>query len=47
MVLGGWSAIEVLTGRKPDSAAKLTMWSGLKMKEAITRVMDVSVIEQY
>ena len=32
--LGGRSAIEVMTGNKPSSPVKLTVWSGVKMKTA-------------
>ena len=48
-VLGGRSAIEVLvlTGRRPDSAVKLAMWSGVKMKDAVTSELEVSKIEEF
>ena len=33
-VLGGKSAIEVLTGRKPDNAVKFATWTGTRIKDA-------------
>ena len=47
VVLGGRSAIEVMTGRKPDSAVKLAAWSGIRMKDAIEGTVEVAAIEKY
>ena len=34
-VFGGCSAIEVMTDRHPDSAVKMTVWSGTHMKDTV------------
>ena len=44
-VLGGRSAIEVMTGQRPDSAVRLTTWSGVLMKEAQRGDALTAVIE--
>ena len=46
-VLGGRSAIEVVTGRAPDSTVKETTWSGVDMKSAVTCVVETAKIDNY
>ena len=46
-VLGGRSAIEVLTGHKPDQAPSLVLWSGERLKTAKRGQTATTVVEAY
>ena len=47
VVLGGRSAIEVMTGRKPVSPVTLAVWSGVKMKTAKKFVGKSELVERH
>ena len=46
-VLGGRSAIEVLTGRKPDQAPSIVLWSGERLKTARRGQTPTTIVEEY
>jgi hypothetical protein len=46
-VLGGKSAIEVVTGLAPDSAVKLAVYSGKNMKEAVRYIAESERVSEY
>ena len=45
--LGGRSAFEVLTGRRPDNAIRLAMWSGTRLKDAKRGDVDMKLVDKY
>ena len=45
--MGGRSAIEVLTGRSPDNAVKLAMWSGTRLKDAQRGDIDMALVDKH
>ena len=46
-VLGDRSALEVMTGRKPTTTAKLAMWTGVKIKDARQITAKMTVLNRY
>ena len=46
-VLGNHSAIELMTVKNPDSAVRLAVYSGVKMKDVVTGHVNVKVVEDY
>ena len=45
--LGGRSALEVLTGRRPDNAIRLAMWSGTRLKDAKRGDVEMKLVDKY
>ena len=45
--MGNRSAIELMTGKQPDSAVRLAAYSGVKMKDVVTGHVDVGIVEKY
>ena len=46
-ILGGRSAVEVMTGRAPRTAADLALYSGPTLKEAVDLSMPAALVDQY
>jgi len=46
-VLGGRSAIEVVTGRAPDNAVRLAIWSGAKLTDVVTYDAASAKLEEH
>ena len=46
-VLGNHSAVEMMTGKKPDSAVTLAAYSGVKMKDMVTGHVQVQQVEAF
>ena len=46
-VLGGRSALEVMTGRKPDNAVRMALWTGVRLKDAQRGDIDMAVVDKY
>ena len=46
-LLNGHNIIEVMTDRKPDSAVKLTTWSGALLKDVETTLIEADMVDGY
>ena len=46
-VLGNHSAVELMTGKKPDSAITLAAYSGVRMKDVVTGHIQVQKVEEF
>lgn len=46
-VLGGRSAIEVMTGRQPDNAVRMALWTGVRLKDARRGDIDMAMVDKY
>ena len=46
-ILGGRSAVEVMTGRAPRTATDLALYSGPTLKEAVDLSMPAALVDQY
>ena len=46
-VLGGRSAIEVMTGRKPNNAVRMALWQGVRLKDARRGDIDMKLVDKY
>ena len=46
-VLGGRSAIEVMTGRQPDNAVRMASWTGVRLKYARRGDIDMAMVDKY
>ena len=45
--LGGRSPIEVMTGRAPDMAIDLMLWSGVSLKDGVAIEAGIEQVNQY
>ena len=45
--MGGRSAVEVITGRAPDNAIRMALWSGTRLKDAKRGDVDMKLVDKH